>query len=238
MFKALSYGVTGRFLSENKVVMQNWNPRDYSGVGGYVDDRPYGGGPGMVMAAPPLAATLDAIKNVDKYSSHVIYLSPTGKKIDHNKLKKLLSYDSLTLLCGRYEGIDKRFCDKYVSEELSLGDFVISGGELAAMVLVDALLRLIPGCLGNTDSAIEDSFYSGLLDHDHYTRPDIFEGVKVPEVLLQGEHANINSWRLQQSLGKTWLNRPELLPAKLDCNQKELLLQYVANCLVTHEEKA
>jgi tRNA (guanine37-N1)-methyltransferase len=234
MFRSLCSGVTGNFIADNGVNINIWNPRDYSGLGGYVDDRPYGGGPGMVMSAPPLESTVNAINSSSK--SYLVYLDPAGDRVDHGKIQKLVKHKNLTILCGRYEGVDRRFCDQYVDEYLSLGDFVLSGGELACMVVIDSMLRLVPGCLGNEDSAFEDSFYSGFLDHDHFTRPECFNGIKVPSDLLSGDHAKIKAWRKKNSLGKTWALRNDLLPLKLDCNDKELLLQYVANYLAMHED--
>ena len=237
IFESLSYGVIGRFIASDNIQCCVWNPRDYSNIGGYVDDRPFGGGPGMIMSAPPLARAMCAINTISSSTNHVVYLSPSGKRLNNDILEGLIKHDSLTLLCGRYEGVDKRFCDNYVDEEISLGDFVLSGGEFGALVLLDAMFRLLPGCLGNEESMKQDSFFNGLLDHDHFTKPVEFEGCKVPDILLSGDHEKIEAWRLQQSLGKTWDKRPDLLTKKLDCKEKTMLLQYVANYLVTREDK-
>ncbi|MEE3003625.1 MAG: tRNA (guanosine(37)-N1)-methyltransferase TrmD, partial [Pseudomonadota bacterium] len=211
IFSALSYGVIGRFIENQHVTCRTWNPRDYaSNEGGFVDDKPYGGGPGMVMQAGPLAAALEAQNSIseskhnDDVKSKVVMLSPTGKVLNHSILRELLEYDKLTFVCGRYEGVDQRFIDTHVDMELSIGDYVLSGGEFAALVVTDALIRLLPGCLGNSESWQQDSFSSKLLDHEHYTRPEYFSGLKCPEVLLGGDHKKIAEWRLQQALGKTW----------------------------------
>ena len=241
MFKALSYGVSGKFLAKPDLTMRYWNPRDYAdNERGYIDDRPYGGGPGMVMQASPLIRALEAIDSSESCKDNkrkVVYLSPAGRRFNNEVATELLSADSLTLVCGRYEGVDQRFCDNYVDMEVSLGDFVMSGGELAAMAIIDSLMRFMPGCLGNEDSFSEDSFYNSYLDHSHYTRPEVLCGNAVPGVLLSGDHAKIDSWRKKNALGKTWLQRPDLLAQNLDCNEKQLLLQYVAEYLTKHEEK-
>jgi tRNA (guanine37-N1)-methyltransferase len=219
MFTALTeYGVSGRAVKQGIVHMQCWNPRDFTrDKHRTVDDRPYGGGPGMLMKTEPIVAAIDAARiglteltKGDK-KPKVLCLSPQGKRLEQSDVASLAKENSLILLCGRYEGIDDRVIETQVDEEFSLGDYVISGGELAAMVLLDAMIRLQPEALGHADSAIEDSFATGLLDYPHYTRPEEFAGHKVPEVLLSGDHAAIARWRLKQSLGKPWLRRPYLL---------------------------
>jgi len=227
MFAAVSAsGITGRALERGLWSLATWNPRDFT-TDNYrtVDDRPYGGGPGMVMLAGPLDKALDAAQAAG--GGPVIYLSPQGGKLDHAKVIELCSRAALTLLCGRYEGIDERLVRRRVDEELSLGDFVLSGGELAAMALIDALVRQLPGALGDGQSAAEESFVAGLLDCPHYTRPEVYAGEAVPEVLLSGHHENIRRWRLKQSLGRTWLKRPDLLAAwKLNEEQLKLLEEF------------
>jgi tRNA (guanine37-N1)-methyltransferase len=227
MFAAVSAsGITGRALERGLWGLATWNPRDFT-TDNYrtVDDRPYGGGPGMVMLAGPLDKALDAAQAAG--GGPVIYLSPQGGKLDHAKVIELCSRAALTLLCGRYEGIDERLVRRRVDEELSLGDFVLSGGELAAMVLIDTLVRQLPGALGDGQSAAEESFVAGLLDCPHYTRPEVYAGEAVPEVLLSGHHENIRRWRLKQSLGRTWLRRPDLLATrKLNEEQLKLLEEF------------
>lgn len=221
------YGITGRAIREGLVTINTWDPRDYAtDRHRSVDDRPYGGGPGMVMTAPPLAAVLDAVR-AELPGAPVVYLSPQGCRLDFAALETMVDLPALVLLAGRYEGIDERILEEYVDEEWSIGDYVLSGGELPAMVLMDALIRLLPGVLGNVESANADSFIEGLLDCGHYTRPEVFRTRRVPEVLLSGDHAAIRRWRLKQSLGRTWLRRPELLrDMVLDSEQKDLLDEF------------
>ena len=220
MFAALSqFGITGRALDRALYEIHCWNPRDFTeDRHRTVDDRPYGGGPGMVMLPAPLEQSIIAAKARQLQSvgavGRVIYLSPQGRPLDHRKVLELGAEPSLILLCGRYEGVDQRLIDRCVDEEISLGDFVLSGGELPAMVLLDALIRQLPGALNDQDSAIEDSFVDGLLDCPHYTRPVDYEGRRVPEVLLSGNHAEIRRWRLQQSFGGTRQGRPDLLAGR------------------------
>jgi tRNA (guanine37-N1)-methyltransferase len=189
-----------------------WNPRDFT-TDNYrtVDDRPYGGGPGMVMLAEPLAKAIAAAKAAAQGEAKVIHLSPQGAVMDHRRVMELSAEKRLVLLCGRYEGVDERLIRGAVDEELSIGDYVLSGGELAAMVLIDAVVRQLPGALGDGMSAEQESFVDGLLDCPQYTRPEVYEGSAVPAVLMSGHHAQIERWRLKQSLGRTWLRRPELL---------------------------
>src|SRR5919108_2134052 len=225
MFSAITgSGITSRALEAGLYSLTTWNPRDFT-ADRYrtVDDRPYGGGPGMVMLAEPLERALDGIKVAG--GGRVIYLSPQGKKLDHRRGLELSQEKALTLLCGRYEGVDERLLERRVDEELSLGDFVLSGGEVAAMALVDAVVRQLPGALGDEASALEESFADGLLDCPQYTRPEVYAGMKVPEVLLSGHHENIRRWRLKQALGRTWLRRPELFAARHLSEEERRLLE-------------
>jgi tRNA (guanine37-N1)-methyltransferase len=217
MFDALRrYGVTGRAAERGAYQIALWNPRDFT-EDNYrtVDDRPYGGGPGMVMLAQPLERAILAAKarqaRAGAGETRVIYLSPQGRLLTHSLVERLARMPGLVLLAGRYEGVDERLLRRQVDEELSIGDYVLSGGELPAMVLMDAVVRQLPGVLGDPESASQDSFVDGLLDCPHYTRPEVYEGDAVPAVLLSGHHAEIARWRLKQALGRTWLRRPELL---------------------------
>jgi tRNA (guanine37-N1)-methyltransferase len=227
MFAAVTAsGVSGRALETGLWSLGLWNPRDFT-ADKYrtVDDRPYGGGPGMLMLAGPLEKALDAAK--DAGGGKVIYLSPQGRKLDHEKVMELGSRKAVTLLCGRYEGVDERLIERRVDEELSIGDYVLSGGELAAMAVIDAVVRQIPGALGGEQSAAEESFVDGLLDGPQYTRPESYEGGRVPEILMSGHHENIRRWRLKQALGRTWLRRPDLLAArKLNDDERKLLEEF------------
>ena len=227
MFDAVTKsGITSRALEAKLWQIATWNPRDFT-EDNYrtVDDRPYGGGPGMVMLAGPMEKALDAAKAAG--GGPVIYLSPQGRKLDHGRVVELSKSSSATLLCGRYEGIDERLLARRVDEEISIGDFVLSGGELAAMALIDAVVRQLPGALGDEASAAQESFADGLLDYPHYTRPETYEGAAVPEVLLSGHHENIRRWRLKQALGRTWLRRPELLQSRrLGAEETRLLEEF------------
>ncbi len=227
MFAAVSQsGVSGRAMERKLWTLGLWNPRDFTTDNHRtVDDRPYGGGPGMVMLAEPLEKALDAARQAG--GGDVIYLSPQGRRLDHRKVMELAGRRAVTLLCGRYEGVDERLLARRVQEELSLGDFVISGGELAAMTVIDAVVRQLPGALGDGASALEESFVEGLLDCPQYTRPETYAGMKVPEVLLSGHHENIRRWRRKQALGRTWLRRPDLLAARrLDEEERRLLDEF------------
>jgi tRNA (guanine37-N1)-methyltransferase len=217
-------GVTGRALETGIAHLELWNPRDYAGdVHRTVDDRPYGGGPGMVMKVEPLrAAILDA--KAAAPTSRVAYLSPQGRVLDQAVLGELACREGLILVAGRYEGIDERIIERYVDEEWSIGDYVLSGGELPALVILDAVTRLLPGVLGHDESAQQDSHMGGLLDCPHYTRPEEIDGLQVPRVLLSGNHQAIRRWRLQQSLGRTWLRRPDLLRERGLSEQERALL--------------
>jgi tRNA (guanine37-N1)-methyltransferase len=216
-------GITARALQRGLWQVQAWNPRDFT-ADAYrsVDDRPYGGGPGMVMLGEPLEKTLDAARAAG--GGPVLYLSPQGRRLDHAKVVEVAGRKAVTLLCGRYEGVDERLLRRRVDEELSLGDFVLTGGELAAMALIDAVVRQLPGALGDEESAVEESFADGLLDCPQYTRPETFAGERVPEVLLSGHHENIRRWRLKQSLGRTWLRRPDLIAARRLSEEETRLL--------------
>ncbi|CAH1083935.1 tRNA (guanosine(37)-N1)-methyltransferase TrmD [Candidatus Nitrotoga sp. 1052] len=234
MFDAITqYGVTRRAAEQGKFVLHTWNPREFtSDKHRSVDDRPYGGGPGMLMLAEPLAQAIATAKQSQAQTgvvkSCVIHLSPQGRQLTHEVVKEFLERnDGLILLASRYEGVDERLIRQQVDEELSIGDYVLSGGELAAMVLIDSLVRHLPGVLGDAESAQQDSFVAGLLDCPHYTRPEIFEGEGIPEVLLSGHHAEIEKWRLKQALGRTWQRRPDLLAQRqLTKQEARLLAEY------------
>ena len=225
MFAAVTQsGIPARAMAAGLWSLGLWNPRDFT-RDNYrtVDDRPYGGGPGMVMLAEPLEKALDAAQAAG--GGKVIYLSPQGRKLDHAKVMELAGRQAMTLLCGRYEGVDERLLRRRVDEELSVGDYVLSGGELAAMAVIDAVVRQIPGALGGGQSAAEESFVDGLLDCPQYTRPEEYGGEKVPEVLLSGHHEQIRRWRLKQALGRTWLRRPDLLAARRLNEEENTLLE-------------
>ena len=227
MFAAITgSGITSRALDAGLYSLTTWNPRDFAADRHRtVDERPYGGGPGMVMLAEPLERALDGIRLAG--GGRVIYLSPQGKKLDHRRVLEFAKESSLTLLCGRYEGVDERLLERRVDEEISIGDFVLSGGEIAAMALVDAVVRQLPGALGDENSALEESFADGLLDCPQYTRPEVYAERRVPEVLMSGHHENIRRWRLKQALGRTWLRRPDLLEAKkLSAEERKLLDEF------------
>ncbi len=229
MFEAVSqYGITRRAVEQGIVELGMWNPRDYThDKHRTVDDRPYGGGPGMLMKVQPLRDALHGAKAAGG-EAHVVYLSPQGRPLSQQGVKELAAHEHLVLIAGRYEGVDERFIEAEVDEEWSLGDYVLSGGELGAMVIIDTVTRLLPGALGHEDSAGQDSFSEGLLDTPHYTRPEVFEGKTVPAVLLSGDHQAIARWREKQSLGRTWLRRPDLLAAmELSEAQQELLQEFI-----------
>lgn len=218
MFEALTgYGVSGRAVREGLVELRCRNPRDHAtDRHRSVDDRPYGGGPGMVMSAPPLCAAIRAARSELGEAARVVYLSPQGVRLTQQRVAELAAGGPLVLLAGRYEGVDERVIESEVDEEISLGDYVLSGGELPAMVLLDAMIRLLPGALGHDESAAQDSFAEGLLDCPHYTRPEVFEGRAVPPVLLSGDHERIRAWRLARSRERTQSRRPDLLAAGED----------------------
>jgi len=232
MFDAITeYGVTGRAVKKGQLDIQYWNPREFTqDKHRTVDDRPYGGGPGMVMKVEPLQKAIRAAKQTIGEQAKVIYLSPQGRQLKQSDLNQLAtSEQSVVFVAGRYEGIDERLIEQEIDEEWSIGDYVLSGGELAAMVMIDGIARLLPGVLGDDDSAQQDSFMTGLLDHPHYTRPEELNDQTVPEVLLGGDHEAIRQWRLKQSLGRTWLRRPDLLENEtLSDEQQALLEQFIA----------
>jgi len=232
MFAAISeQGISSRALQSGLVKLDCINPRDFTtDRHRTVDDKPFGGGPGMLMKSAPLKAAIAAGRErlAGEGKPHTVYLSPQGKPLNQGKVLELASRDGLVLVCGRYQGVDARLLETEIDEEVSLGDFVLSGGELAAMVLIDAMIRFQPGALGDEGSAREDSFANGLLHCPEYTRPQEIDGLAVPEVLLSGDHEAIRKWRLKQSLGVTWLKRPDLLESlELDQEQESLLKQFI-----------
>ena len=223
-----SHGIQGRAIEHGLLQLQTWNPRDYTeDKHRGVDDRPYGGGPGMVMQVQPLRAAIRAARETGA-TAPVIYLSPQGQRFDQRKAQQLAGLQGMILVAGRYEGVDERFIDLEVDEELSAGDYVLSGGELPALTVMDAVTRLLPGALGDADSAQEDSFMDGLLDYPHYTRPEKIAGLQVPAELIGGNHADIRRWRAKQALGRSWQRRPDLLDAlQLDEQQQRLLNEFI-----------
>ena len=224
-----AYGIQGRAIENGLLLLEAWNPRDFSeDRHRCVDDRPYGGGPGMVMQVQPLRSAIQQAKAA-AVAAPVIYLSPQGERFDQCKARQLAGLERIILVAGRYEGIDERLIGLEVDEELSVGDYVLSGGELPALIVMDAVTRLLPGALGDADSAQQDSFMDGLLDYPHYTRPEEIEGLRVPEVLLGGNHADIRRWRHKQALGRTWIRRPDLLDAmQLNEEQQGLLNEFIS----------
>ncbi|MFA6037239.1 MAG: tRNA (guanosine(37)-N1)-methyltransferase TrmD [Legionellales bacterium] len=231
MFNAVTdVGITGRAVRNRLAMVNYWNPRDFAEDKHHtVDDKSYGGGPGMVMKPEPLRDAIFAAQDASTLEpSKVVYLSPQGQPLTQSKVRELTTCGQLILIAGRYEGIDERIVTQYVDEEISIGDYVLSGGELAAMVIMDAVIRLLPGALHCEQSALEDSFSNSLLDHPHYTRPEIFEGQHVPSVLASGNHESIRKWRLQQALGRTWLRKPSLLKnMRMDPEQQILLREFI-----------
>lgn len=239
MFDALTqHGVSGRAVREGIIDIGFWNPRDYAtDRHRTVDDRPYGGGPGMLMKVDTLRSAIhdarQSLMSEDGAAPKVIYLSPQGRVLDHAGVRELADHGRLVVVAGRYEGIDERVIDADIDEQWSIGDYVLSGGELPAMVLMDAVARMVPGVLGHAQSAEEDSFADGLLDCPHYTRPESIDGHDVPAVLLSGNHQEIRKWRLKQSLGRTWRYRPDLLEDRMLTKEEKVLLddfirEYVA----------
>jgi tRNA (guanine37-N1)-methyltransferase len=219
-------GVTGRAIRDGRVELKTWNPRDLAtDRHRTVDDRPYGGGPGMVMAVEPLSATIRAAREAQGGKTRVSLMSPQGRRLDQAGIDELAGRQGLILVCGRYEGIDERIIESEIDEEWSIGDYVISGGELAAAIIIDAVTRLLPGVLGDEQSAIQDSFVDGLLDHPHYTRPEMAGEKVVPGVLLSGDHEAIRRWRRKQALGRTWQRRPDLLEGRELDEEAKLLLE-------------
>ena len=229
MFDAITrHGITARGIADRVLTLVTIDPRDFtSNRHRTVDDRPYGGGPGMVMMVDPLRCAIRSAKQAVG-GGHVVYLSPQGRRLDQDGVRTLAQQQSLVLVAGRYEGIDARLLDTDIDAEWSIGDYVLTGGELAAMVVVDAVARTLPGVLGHGDSASQDSFWNGLLDWPHYTRPEQIDGRAVPDVLLSGDHQAIRRWRYKQALGNTWLKRPDLLEQRnLDAGQQELLAEFI-----------
>ena len=229
MLEALTaWGITGRARDRRCYDVVAWNPRDFT-TDAYrtVDDRPYGGGPGMVMLAEPLEKAIVAARQRQASSgvsaNRVVYLSPQGRLLDHGLVRELVALEGLVLVAGRYEGVDERLSQRAIDLEISIGEYVLSGGELPAMVLMDTIIRQLPGSLGDPESAQQESFVSGLLDCPHYTRPEVYQGVRVPEVLLSGHHAAIERWRMKQALGRTWQRRPDLL-ARLELTEMQARL--------------
>jgi len=244
MFEAVTgYGVTGRAVKQGLLDLEFWNPRDYAtDRHRTVDDRPYGGGPGMLMKVDTLRQAIHAARDRGEarfgVPPKVVYLSPQGRPLDQRGVRELAADGPLVLVAGRYEGIDERVVESDIDEEISIGDYVLSGGELPAMVLIDAAARLVPGVLGHQGSAEEDSFTDGLLDCPHYTRPEVIDGRQVPDVLLSGNHEWIRRWRLQQALGRTWLRRPELLEGRtLNAEQHALLEAFIEEHAARAEER-
>ncbi|HTM64553.1 MAG TPA: tRNA (guanosine(37)-N1)-methyltransferase TrmD [Gammaproteobacteria bacterium] len=224
MFSALNSGVTSRAQKEKIIQLQCFNPRDFTTDRHQsVDDNPYGGGPGMVMMPEPLQAAIQAANDAAPVPPTVIFLSPQGRQFDQKAAERLAEMKSVVMIAGRYEGIDERIIESEVDEEWSIGDFILTGGELAAMVMIDAASRLLPGVVGDDQSVATDSLTSGLLKYPQYTRPEIFAGLPVPPVLMSGHHAEIRRWRLKMSLGRTWMRRPDLL-AKLKLSKEEQAL--------------
>ena len=223
------YGVVGRAVEHGQLSVGCRNPRDFAAdAHRTVDDRPYGGGPGMVMKYEPLAAAIASAREAVPPGAPVVYLSPQGRVFDQDTARRFAELPGLVLLAGRYEGVDERLIEAEVDEELSLGDFVLSGGEIAAMAVIDAVARLLPGVLGDEASAVQDSFMDGLLDHPQYTRPEEIGGRRVPEVLLSGDHARVARWRYQQALGRSFVRRPDLVRRlELDEEQQTLLDEYL-----------
>jgi tRNA (guanine37-N1)-methyltransferase len=239
MFTAVSdHGVTGRAVRQGLVALVHSNPRDYThDRHRTVDDRPYGGGPGMLMKIDPLQQAIAAARAMVAPGAKVIYLSPQGKKLDQATVVELAAAPGLILIAGRYEGVDERLLQSDVDEELSIGDYVLSGGELAAMVVIDAVTRQLPGVLGHDQSAQEDSFADGLLDCPHYTRPEVYQGRRVPEVLLSGNHEEIRRWRLKQALGRTQERRPDLLQDRaMTPEEEQLLAEYLRERVLTTDD--
>ncbi len=227
-----AYGVVGRARERGLVEVATWNPRDYTADRHRtVDDRPYGGGPGMVMCAGPLSAAIRAARAAAGPATPAVYLTPQGRRLDQAGVRAFAARPGLILVAGRYEGVDERVIEAEIDEEWSIGDYVLSGGEPAVLVLVDAVVRLLPGVLGAAESAGQDSFSAGLLEYPQYTRPEVFAGRRVPPVLLGGDHGAVRRWRLKQALGRTWRRRPELLEAlALDAEARALLEEYVREC--------
>ena len=231
MFSAVSdYGITRRAVESGKLELDTWNPRDFAkDRHRTVDDKPYGGGPGMLMKVQPLRDAIQAAKDSAGEQCRVIYLSPQGRRLTQADLEEFAANQELILVAGRYEGIDERLLESVIDEEVSIGDFVVSGGELPAMVLIDGITRLIPGVVGDCESVQQDSFSDGLLDFPQYTRPESIDGLAVPDVLMSGDHGQIERWRRMQALGRTYEKRPDLLQERaLSADEQQLLDEYLA----------
>ena len=231
MFKAVTdYGISRRAVENGLLTWEVWNPREFTeDKHRTVDDKPYGGGPGMLMKVQPLKDAINAAKSKAQAQCPVIYLSPQGKPLEQADLAKLAMLPEVILVAGRYEGIDERLIESVIDMEVSIGDFVASGGELPAMLLIDGVTRLLPGAVGDADSVEQDSFSNGLLDYPQYTRPETEDGLTVPEVLMSGDHGQIARWRKMQSLGRTYMKRPDLITARtLTEEEKQLLDEYLA----------
>jgi len=228
--EAVRFGVLGRAVKRGQVTVQATSPRDFAtDAHRTVDDRPYGGGPGMVLKVEPTRSAIRAAKARLPAGSRAVYLAADGYRLTQTKVRELAQLPGLLLLAGRYEGVDERLIELEIDESISIGDYVLSGGELPALAVIDAVVRLLPGVLGDEASAQQDSFSDGLLDWPHYTRPEVYEGLAVPEVLASGNHAAIRRWRLKQALGRTWERRPDLIEAaQLTSEQRELLEEYLA----------
>lgn len=231
MFGAVTeHGITGRAVRDGRLALEVWNPRDFThDRHRTVDDRPYGGGPGMLMKVEPLREALQAAREAAPVPVRTVYLSPQGRVLNQAVVEELAALPGLILVAGRYEGVDERILEAEVDDEISIGDFVLSGGELGAMVVIDAVARMLPGVLGHGDSAAQDSFADGLLDCPHYTRPEVYQGRQVPPVLLGGNHESIRRWRLKQALGRTWQRRPDLIRARqLSSEERALLEEFIS----------
>ncbi len=229
MHQALRQGVCGRALDRGIVRLATVDPRAYAGdAHGTVDDRPYGGGPGMVLKVEPMRTAIRAARDAAPAGSPVVFLTPAGRRFDQHAARRFAALPGLVLVAGRYEGFDERLVALEADEEISIGDFVISGGEIAALAILDAVTRLLPGALGDENSAAEDSFSEGLLDYPHYTRPERVDGLAVPQVLIEGHHGRIRRWRRKAALGRTWLRRPELLTGcELSAEDRSLLSEFI-----------
>ncbi|WP_157991261.1 tRNA (guanosine(37)-N1)-methyltransferase TrmD [Candidatus Erwinia haradaeae] len=239
MFQLITnYGVTRRAFKTGLLSIHTWNPRDFTSDRRHtVDKRTYGGGPGMLMMTQPLRDAIYAAKKASGEDGKVIYLSPQGRKLNQKGVHELATNKKLILVCGRYEGIDERLLNTEIDEEWSIGDYVLTGGELPAMVIIDSISRCLPGILGKKESAEQDSFSNGLLDYPHYTRPEILEGIRVPSILLSGHHTNIRRWRLKQSIGATWLKRPDLLENRPLTTEQKILLSEFKNEHIADNKK-
>jgi tRNA (guanine37-N1)-methyltransferase len=229
MFQALHTGITGRAINEQLITLEHWSPRDFAtDKHQCVDDRPYGGGPGMVMMVEPLQAAIQAAKKASPNKPTTICLTPQGRLLGQKGAAELAAKKSLIFVAGRYEGIDERLIEQEIDEQWSIGDYILTCGELPAMVMIDAITRLLPGVVGDSDSITQDSITTGLLKYPQYTRPESLGSAKVPEVLLSGHHQKIERWRLKQSLGRTWLRRPDLLAQKaLSSEESALLAEFI-----------